>query len=46
MKRKITLYLDNDLIKQLKFKAIETNKSVSGIITNLAEAHLNGSSSV
>ena len=37
---KLTTYIDNDIIKQIKIEAIKENKSLSDLLNELIRNHL------
>lgn len=41
MRKKLTTYIEEDMIKKLKINAIERNLSVSDILNELVEEYLN-----
>ena len=41
MRKKLTTYIEEDLIKRIKIKAIEERKSVADILNELIEEYLN-----
>ena len=41
MRKKLTTYIEEDLIKKIKIKAIEEGKSVADILNELIEEYLN-----
>ena len=41
MRKKLTTYIEEDLIKRIKIKAIEEGKSVADILNELLEEYLN-----
>ena len=41
MRKKLTTYIEEDLIKRIKIKAIEEGKSVADILHELLEEYLN-----
>lgn len=40
MRKKLTTYIEEDLIKRIKIKAIEEGKSVADILNELLEEYL------
>ena len=40
MRKKLTTYIEEDLIKRIKIKAIEEGKSVADILNELIEEYL------
>ena len=40
MRKKLTTYIEEDLIKKIKIKAIEEGKSVADILNELIEEYL------
>ena len=43
MRKKLTTYIEEDLIKRIKIKAIEEGKSVADILNELIEEYLDNS---
>ena len=41
MRKKLTTYIEEELIKRIKIKAIEEGKSVADILNELIEEYLN-----
>lgn len=41
MRKKLTTYIEEDLIKRIKIKAIEEGRSVADILNELIEEYLN-----
>ena len=43
MRKKLTTYIEKDLIKRIKIKAIEKGRSVADILNELLEEYLDNS---